>query len=109
MKNANGEVFLSKISQRINNGDFDVYLTVPFQTKELLFASIKTRLVNKILAAGSAVLTDHEIRECIKESENSALDIIGLYFKLGFIEKTEDGINITETGYTAIKQSYNLK
>ena len=109
MKNINGEVFLTKILERIKNGDFDVYLNVPFQTRELLFASLKSKMAKKISIWGSAVLSDSEVRECLKESEDTALATIGLYFDLGFIEKTEDGINVTEAGYNAIKQSYNVK
>ena len=108
MKTNNGEVFLSKIGQRIKNGDFDTYLTVPLQTRELFFASLKSKMVKKISVGGSAVLSDNEIKECIKESEDTAIFTINLYFELGFIEKGEDGINITEKGYSAIKESYNI-
>ena len=103
MKNINDHVFIIKISQRINQGDFDVYLNLPFMSKELLLSTMKSRLEKKIAVGGSATLNDIDIKDCLAEVKETALNIIALYLKLEFIVRTETGIEFTEKGLKAIK------
>lgn len=105
MKNINNNVFFNKINERINNGDFDVYLTLPFMSRALLLSSIKGRLKKKNETAGTPILSDAELRDCIEEVKETALHIIATYLQFGFIEKTETGIQFTEKGILAIKNS----
>ena len=104
MKNINNDVFLTKINERIMEGDFDVYLIFPFMSRDLLYANIK----NKIAAGGHPILSDPEIKTCIAEVKETALYVIALYLKLGFIEKTKDGYEFTRKGQIAIKAARTL-
>jgi hypothetical protein len=106
MKNINNEVFLNKIAERIKDGDFDMYLTLPFMTRELLFSSIKGRIDKKLATGGTPLLSDTEIRDCISETRETATFIVALYLKLEFMEKTETGFIFTEKGQKAIKTAY---
>jgi len=108
MKNINNEVFLNKIMQRIKSGDFDKYLTLPFMTRDLLVQIIKGRLTKKIDTGGTPILSDNDLKECIADVKETALGIIVLYIKLGFIEKTETGYEFTEKGHLAVKAAYTL-
>lgn len=108
MKNINNNVFFNKINERINHGDFDVYLTVPFMTRSLLLSSIKGRLNKKIETAGTPILSDAEIKDCLSEVKETALHVIATYMQLGFIVRTEAGIEFTEKGLLAIKTSRTL-
>lgn len=106
MKNINNDVFLNKISQRIKNGDFDVYLTIPFMTRDLLQFSIKGRIDKKHATGGTPILNDAEIKDCLAEVKETALNIIAVYLKSGFMVRTEEGLEFTEIGYKAIKAAY---
>lgn len=107
MKTFNNEVFLSKIGQRIKNGDFDVYLTLPLMTRELLYLSIKSRINKKIDTGGTPVLSDVEIKDCLAEVKETAATMIALYLKLGFIKRTEEGFfEFTNLWNLAIKTAY---
>jgi hypothetical protein len=106
MKNINNDVFLNKIIQRIKNGDFDIYLTMPFQTRELFANSVKGRLFKKITTGGTPILSDNELKDCLAETKETAVNIVALYLKLGFMIKTEEGFEFTERGYKAIKAAY---
>ena len=106
MKNINNDVFLSKITQRVKDGDFDVYLTLPFMTQELFINSLKGRITKKIDTGGTPILSDTEIRDCIAETKETAVFIVAIYLKLGFMEKIEDEFVFTEKGYLAIKTAY---
>lgn len=106
MRNINNEVFLSKINQRMQNGDFDIYLTMPFMTRDLLYASLKFKIAKKISTGGTPILTDAEIRECLLDVKEAAVAICKIYLTLGFMEKTETGFIFTEKGYLALRAAY---
>jgi len=105
MKNINNEVFLNKISQRINNGEFDSMFVVPFMTRNLLISSIKNHLNERELDGRVRVLTDKEISDCIKETKEIATEILKAYIANKFMEITEDGLVYTELGLQAVKYS----
>jgi len=107
MKNINKNVFLNKISEKIKQGEFDIYLTIPFMSRDLLFYSIKGRIDKKIDTGGTPILSDAEIKDCISEAKETATNIIACYIKNGFMKRTEEGLEFTEKGYLAIKSAYH--
>jgi len=106
MKNINNNVFLVKIYQQINDGNYDEFFTLPFMSKELFFNIIKLKIIKKIETGATPILNDNEIKECITETKEVAASIISLYLKLDFIKKTSRGIEFTKKGYLAIKTAY---
>lgn len=106
MKNINNDVFYNKIMQRVKNGDFDVYFTIPFMTRDLFSRSLKGRLDKKSNTGGTPILSDVEIKDCIAETKETAVNIIATYLKQGFMVRTETGFEFTEKGYLAIKAAY---
>lgn len=106
MKKLNDNVFLNKIVQRIKNGDYDEKLVYPFMTRELLFNAIKSRLDKKIATGGTPILNENEVKECISDTKETALNIIALYLKLGFMEKTDNGYQFTKKWNSAVKAAY---
>jgi len=108
MKNLNNDVFLNKISERIKNGDFDVYMIFPFMSRELLFTSIKNNIKKKILTGGTPILNDIELKDCISEVKELAANIIAIYLKFGFIVRTDTGFEFTKLGKTAIRVSRTI-
>lgn len=106
MKNINNDVFLNKINQRIKHGDFDTYLNFPFMSRDLLSASIKGRIEKRISSGGTPILNDNEIKDCIAETKETALSIILIYIKFGFIVKSEEGYVVTEKMQLAIRTAY---
>ena len=106
MKNLNNDVFLSKITQRIRHGDFDTHLTLPFMTRDLLFSSIKGRIDKRVATGGTPILNDNEIKDCLAEVKETAMNIISIYLKLGFMKRTEAGFEFSDKFYLAIKTAY---
>jgi len=105
MTNTNNGVFLRKISEKIKNGDYDKYFTIPFMSQNLLIASIKTKLFKKIAKGNTPVLTDSEIMLCMQEVKETAVNIFSVYIQSGILEKTENGYELSKRGKIAIKQS----
>lgn len=105
MKNINNEVYLNKITQRVNNGDFDSMLVVPFMTRNLFLSSIKNHLNERETNGRARVLTDLELKDCIHETQETAVEILQSYIKNGLMEITDEGLAYTELGLQAVKHS----
>jgi hypothetical protein len=106
----NNNVFLSKIGEQIQNGEFDKYLTMPLMTKELLYSSIKARIQKKIENKATPVLNDAEIVDAIEDAKETAGFTFEIFLKVGFLEKVEDGgYQLTKLGKFATKEVSRLK
>ena len=105
MKNINNDVYLSKVTQRINNGDFDSMLVVPFMTRNLFLSSIKNRLNEREENGRARVLTDNELKESIVDTQATAVEILQSYIANGFMEITDEGLAYTDLGLQAVKYS----
>jgi len=105
MKEEKDEIFLNKINERIQRGDFDIYFKIPFMSRELLYITIKEKLNKKIKSKGTPILNDSEIRECISSVKEYAVHVFYIFLKFGFIIKTESGYKLTEKGKLALKTS----
>jgi ABC-type uncharacterized transport system permease subunit len=108
MKNINNSVFLNKITQKIERGEFDSYLTLPFMTRVILLNNIKSKINKKLITGGTPILSDSEIKESINDIKETALNIILIYMKLGFIERTENGLEFTDKFNLAIRVANKL-
>jgi len=108
MENPNNKVFLSKIAQRIKDGDFDKYLILPFMTKELFYTRIKDNIDKKISTGGTPILNDAEVKECLEETKKTAVAIFALFIKEGMIIRTDDDYELTPKGELAIRATYKI-
>ena len=106
MKSINNMVFLNKIKERIDQGDFDSQFTLPFMTRELLFSTVKSRIDKKLNTGGTPILSDNEVKDCLNEVKETAINIFSTYYELGFIKLTEEGLELTEEGKLALKMSF---
>lgn len=96
-------MFLVKIAEKIKEGYYDKYLTIPFMTKELLLTSIKAKFVRKLETGGTPILNDTEVKDCILQAKETAATTCAILSKFGFIERTEEGFKITERGSLALR------
>jgi hypothetical protein len=103
MKTEQSNVFLNKIHSKIKKGDYDSSLTIPFMTKELLYASIKSRISKKVETGGTPVLTDAEIKDAIKDTKEVALITAALFVKHGVLVKGVDGYELSDKGKKIIE------
>lgn len=108
MKNVNETVFLNKIYEKIKNGEYDEYMTIPFMSRNLFYSSLKTKLNKKISSGGSPILNDSEIKDCLNEIKETAVYIVWIFLKLGFIEKDGENFKFTDKGNQALKTSFKM-
>ena len=108
MENPNNKVFLNKITQRIKDGDFDKYLTLPFMTKELFYTTIKDNIDKKINTGGTPILSDTEVKACLEETKRTAVSTFALFIKEGMIIRTEEGYELTPKGELAVRATHKM-
>lgn len=101
--NEQAKVFLSKMSGRIRNGEYDKYLNIPFATRELLYAAVKAKINKKIETSSTPLLTDTEIKIAIQDARETAAVTCELFNKIGITEKTDDGYIINEKWKALLK------
>jgi hypothetical protein len=101
----NDKVFLSNIKTKIEDGEFDKDLNLPFMTKQLFYAAIKNKLNRKIEKGGSPVLTDSEMKDCIEDVKETAINTFMLFMNNGILVKTDDGYKFSSN---ALKAARNL-
>jgi len=87
----NNKVFLNNVQDRINDGEFDSYLTLPFMNKKLLMAAIKGKIERRIQKGGTPMLTDAEIIESIQEVKETAGTTFYLLVNNRILVKNDDG------------------
>lgn len=104
MNKLSKSVFFHKMTEKINAGEYDQYLTIPFMSRELLIKVLKRR-IDKMMEEGKpGVLDEAGVDSCVRSAKELAATMFALYVKLGFIERTETGYSPTEKGKIAVKQ-----
>lgn len=101
----NNNVFLEEFSRRLEEGDFNKYLTMPFMTKNLLFSTAKGRIDRRLEKGGTPVLTELEIAAVIEEAREAAAGTFQLLLETGILEKTTEGYQLSRKGQIAVKLS----
>src|ERR1035437_2939454 len=98
-------VFLTKISEKIQNGEFDEHLILPLMTKELLHSSVKARINKKIETRATPVLNDAEVLDAIEDAKETAGSTMMIFLQLGLMEKNDKGgYQLTKLGKLATKE-----
>jgi len=98
MNTESSHVFLNKMKEKIDKGDYDNEITVPFMKRETIYASVKARITKKLETGGTPILTDAEIKDAIHDPKEAAAISLALFTKLGIVEKTEEGWDVTPKG-----------
>ena len=90
------QIFMDQMKNLVDSGAFDEEISMPFLSRKLILAAIRTK-VNKLLeTGGTPLLTDAEITEAVKDAKYTAV-ITGLvFFRVGIIEKTNGSLKVSE-------------
>jgi len=78
-------IFLKRIAERINSGEFDE--DIPFLSKHLMYASVKSRIHKKIETGATPILTESEIKDAINDAKDTAMITYKIFKDVGVIDK----------------------
>ena len=90
------QIFLDRTLQRVDDGEFDEHLSIPFASKKLMKANIEAQMKLKIETNSTLVFSDAELYEIVGDVRESAAQTVAAFIKIGILEETKDGYGISE-------------
>jgi hypothetical protein len=101
--------FLLDFKAKLDKGDYDEHLNLPFMKKELLMAAVSGRIQRKIDKDVTPILTDSEILLCVNEVKEAAGGTFYLMVKHKILEEKEDGTyGLSRKGAQALREVSRL-
>jgi hypothetical protein len=101
-------VFLVKMKEKIKQGDYNDFLTIPFLSQELLYHTIKTKFNKKVDSGGTPILTDVDIKECINEAKETAIHTLKIFLETELVVITPEGLRVSEKGKAALQHASKI-
>jgi hypothetical protein len=92
MSEDKAKIFLNRILDRIDSGEFDEHLNIPFASRKLLKSLVESKMAKKVETAATPVLSDTDIWNCVSEVRETAAYTASVLFKNGLLVKGEDGV-----------------
>ena len=80
---SNDKLFLNSFKAKLDGGEYDKYLTLPFMNKKLLFAAVEGKVQRKLDKGVAPILTSPEIQNSIEEAKEAAGSTFYLMVKHG--------------------------
>lgn len=96
------KVFLTKVSEKIRNGEFDKELSL-FVSRDLIYSAIKARINKKIETGSTPLLSDNEITESINDAKEVAASTLAIFLKLGIVKIIEGTYKIDDKWKSFLK------
>lgn len=96
MNQEKANIFLLRVNARIDKGEFDNKLNIPFASRKLLRSLINSKIEHKIETEATPILSENNILDCIKEIRETAAETAGLFLKLGLLEKVDEEVRVPE-------------
>lgn len=94
MKKEQAQVFLSKMKEKIYEGEFDDKLNLPFMSRKLFYSSLKDKVNKKLETGTTPLLSENEILDILNDVRETAVITAALFIETGIIKKTEDGYSV---------------
>lgn len=96
MSQEKANVFLGKINLRIDAGEFDKVLNVPFASRRLLKALIKSKMDKKVETNATPILSENNIEECVQEVRETAAFTVAVFLETGIMEKVGNEYKVVD-------------
>ena len=91
------DIVLSRINSRIEDGEFDNRLDIPFASRGLLRSLIESKMTKKVETNSTPMLSENELDECVRDVVETAMSTAAVFLKAGILEKTNEGIKVSES------------
>lgn len=89
MSENKAEIMLGRILDRIDKGEFDKDLDIPFASRKLLKALVQSKMDKKVETNATPVLSDLDLEECVKDVRATAAEVAAVFGWAGILEKTD--------------------
>jgi len=97
MNEDKAKIFLDRILNRIDNGEFDEHLNIPFASRKLLKSLVEAKMARKVETKSTPVLSDTDLWNCVSEVRETAAYTASVLFENGLLVKDEKGVGLNPT------------
>jgi hypothetical protein len=91
MNEDTAKIFLERVLNRIDAGEFDEHLNIPFASRKLLRSLVEAKMARKVESNTTPILSDTDLWNCVNEVRETAAYTASVLFKSGFLSKDEKG------------------
>lgn len=90
------KIFLDRILDRIDNGEFDDHLDIPFASRKLLKSLIESKMSRKVETHATPILSDTDVWTCVDEVRETAAYTALMLFNANILEKKDDKLSVSD-------------
>lgn len=89
-------IFLNRAYERVDSGEFDSKLQIPFASKKLLKSLLKQMMTNKLNTGSTPVISDLDINDAVDQVRESAAHTLKTFMENGIIKRVDNKLEISE-------------
>jgi len=105
MSTEQSAIFLGRVMARVDKGEFDKKMEIPFASRKLLKAVIQSKIDKKLETGATPILSENNLEECIEDVREAAVFTAALFLEVGILQENEKG---SITKYEVTQQWNNL-
>jgi len=105
MSTEQAAIFLGRVMARVEKGEFDNRLSIPFASRKLLKAVIQSKIDKKLETGATPILSENNLDECIEDVREAAVYTAALFLETGILQENDKG---SITKYEVTQQWNNL-
>lgn len=91
MSQEQADIFLGRVMSRIEKGEFDNRLEIPFASRKLLKAVIQSKIDKKLETGATPILSENNLDECIEDVREAAVYTAALFLEAGILQENDKG------------------
>jgi len=108
MSREKADIFLTRFINRLETGEFDKDLDIPFASRKLLLALVKAKINKKVETGGTPILSNINIDECISEVREQSAFTLSIFGKFGLLEERDGKKQLSEKWIKFLKNEKNF-
>ncbi len=89
MSQEKADIFLSRINDRINRGEFDKDLEIPFASKKMLKSLVKAKMNKKVETGATPILSENDLAECVRDIRETAVFTAAVFLEVGILQEND--------------------
>lgn len=89
------KIFLERTLKRVETGEFDEHLSIPFASRKLMKAVIVSKMNKKVENNSTPVFSDAELYEIVEDVRITAAETASAFAKMGLLKDEGEGHGIS--------------
>ena len=92
MSEDKAKIFLDRVLNRIEIGEFDEHLSLPFASKKMLKILVEEKMQKKVETKSTPVISEKELFDLIDDIRETAAQTTATFIRVGILKENAKGI-----------------